>query len=136
MKKILAVPISLLTLVSAAQAQTNPLLGNWQIVGAIPAPWITPDKISSTIKEGNVRRFVKQKVAFSAKEVKSRDPLIALQAKNNLVATRGKPVALLGVEGLAVVDSGDAILVCRRDCAQDVRAVVSALEGAGLGDLR
>src|SRR6185503_956633 len=51
----------------------------------------------------------------------SRDPLIALHAKNNLVATQGKPVALVGVEGLAIVDSGDAILVCRRDCAQDVR---------------
>ena len=66
----------------------------------------------------------------------SRDPLIALRAKNNLVATRGKPVALIGVEGLAVVDSGDAILVWRRDCAQDVRSVVSLLEDSGLGRLK
>jgi mannose-1-phosphate guanylyltransferase len=66
----------------------------------------------------------------------SRDPVIALGSKNNLVATRGKPVALVGVEGLAVVDSGDAILVCRRDRAQDVRSVVSALDAAGLGDLK
>jgi mannose-1-phosphate guanylyltransferase len=45
-------------------------------------------------------------------------------------------VALIGVDGLAVVDSGDAILVCRRDRAQDVRTVVAALEEAGLGGLR
>jgi mannose-1-phosphate guanylyltransferase len=66
----------------------------------------------------------------------SRDPLIALRARNNLVATQGKPVALVGVEGLAIVDSGDAILVCRRDCAQDVRTVVSVLEDSGLGRLK
>jgi mannose-1-phosphate guanylyltransferase len=66
----------------------------------------------------------------------SRDPVIALDSRNNLVATHGKPVALVGVEGLAVVDSGDAILVCRRECAQDVRAVVSALDAAGLGALK
>jgi mannose-1-phosphate guanylyltransferase len=66
----------------------------------------------------------------------SRDPLVAVSSKNNVVASRGKPVALLGVEGLAVVDSGDAILVCKRERAQDVRAIVAALEAAGLGTLR
>ena len=66
----------------------------------------------------------------------SRDPVIAVSAKNNVVASRGKPVALLGVEDLAVIDSGDAILVCKRERAQDVRAIVAALETAGLGTLR
>jgi mannose-1-phosphate guanylyltransferase len=66
----------------------------------------------------------------------SRDPLIAVSARRNVVATRGKPVALLGVEDLAVVDSGDAILVCRRERAQDVRSIVSALERARLERLR
>jgi mannose-1-phosphate guanylyltransferase len=66
----------------------------------------------------------------------SRDPLIAVDARNNVVASGGKPVALLGVEDLVVVDSGDTILVCRRERAQEVRAVVSALDDAGLGRLR
>ena len=65
----------------------------------------------------------------------SRDPLIAVDSKGNVVASRGKPVALVGVEGLAVVDSGDALLICRRDQAQDVRRVVAALEEAGLHKL-
>jgi hypothetical protein len=36
---------------------------------------------------------------------------------------------------LAVVDSGDAILVCPRDRAEDVRRIVDALGPAGLKDL-
>ena len=66
---------------------------------------------------------------------RSRDPLVAVESENNVVATRGKPVALLGVSGLAVVDSGDAILVCPRDRAEDVRRIVDALGPAGLKDL-
>lgn len=66
----------------------------------------------------------------------SRDPLLAVDAGGNLVATNGKPVALLGVEGLVVVDAGDAILVCARDRCQDVRQVTARLEEAGLGRLR
>jgi len=65
----------------------------------------------------------------------TRDPLVAIDARNNVIAARGKPVALLGVSGLAVVDAGDAILICPRNRAQDVRAVVAALKGAGLGRL-
>jgi mannose-1-phosphate guanylyltransferase len=66
----------------------------------------------------------------------SRDPLVAIDARNNVVATRSKPVALLGVNDLAVVDSGDALLVCPRNRAQDVRAVVAALDAAKLGRFR
>lgn len=65
----------------------------------------------------------------------TRDPLVAIDARGNVVATRGKPVALLGVSGLVVVDAGDTILVCPRDRAQDVRAVVAALKDAGLEHL-
>lgn len=66
----------------------------------------------------------------------SRDPLLALDASGNVVASRGKPVVLLGVQDLVVVDAGDALLVCARDRCQDVRAVVGALDAAGLGKLR
>jgi mannose-1-phosphate guanylyltransferase len=62
----------------------------------------------------------------------TRDPLVAVDASDNVVATHGKPVALLGVSGLAVVDAGDAILVCPRSRAQDVRDVVAAVKAAGL----
>jgi len=61
----------------------------------------------------------------------SRDPLVAIDASGNVVASRGKPVALLGVRDLVVVDAGDALLVCPRSRCQDVRQVV-----ARLGDAR
>jgi mannose-1-phosphate guanylyltransferase len=66
----------------------------------------------------------------------TRDPLIALDASANVVATRGKPVVLLGVEGLVVVDAGDALLVCSRERCQDVKTAVARLDSAGLGELR
>jgi mannose-1-phosphate guanylyltransferase len=66
---------------------------------------------------------------------RSRDPLIAIDAADNVVATNGKPVALVGVSGLAVVDAGDALLVCPRERAQEVRRVVAALGPAGLEKL-
>jgi mannose-1-phosphate guanylyltransferase len=66
----------------------------------------------------------------------SRDPLIAIDSRNNVVASRTKPVALLGVSDLAVVDAGDALLICPRERAQEVRSVVAALERANLGQLR
>ncbi len=66
----------------------------------------------------------------------SRDPLVAIDARNNVVATRAKPVALLGVRNLAIIDAGAALLVCPRERAQDVRAVVAALADARLGRLR
>jgi len=66
----------------------------------------------------------------------SRDPVLAIDSRNNVVATRAKPVALLGVSGLAIVDAGDALLVCSRERAQDVRSIVSALDRAKLSRLR
>jgi hypothetical protein len=42
---------------------------------------------------------------------------------------------LIGVENVVVVDAGDAILVCRRDRAQDVRKLVAELKRRGRNDL-
>lgn len=47
----------------------------------------------------------------------------------------GRPVALLGVEGMAVVDTGDALLVARLDRSNEVRDVVAALKRAGRSDV-
>ena len=54
----------------------------------------------------------------------------------NLVWGRdGRPIALLGVEGLAVVDTGDALLVARLDRSNEVRRIVSALKRRGRSDV-
>jgi hypothetical protein len=38
---------------------------------------------------------------------------------------------LIGVEDLIVVNTDDALLICRRDRDQDVKAVVQELEKSG-----
>jgi len=59
---------------------------------------------------------------------------LALDARNNLVRST-KPVALVGVDDLVVVETADAILVLPRDRSQDVRLVIDALKKAGRTDL-
>lgn len=56
---------------------------------------------------------------------------LSLDSSNSIVVSDQGLVALLGVEDLIVVRSGNAVLVCRRDRAQDVRRVVEELGRAG-----
>jgi mannose-1-phosphate guanylyltransferase len=61
---------------------------------------------------------------------------IAIDSHNCFVrAPAGKIVALVGLDDVVVVDTGDALLICRKDRAQDVRHVVSALASSGRDDL-
>ncbi len=57
--------------------------------------------------------------------------LIALDARGCYVRSDGRLVALIGVEDLIVVDTPDALLICPRNRAQDVKAVVARLSEAG-----
>jgi mannose-1-phosphate guanylyltransferase len=70
------------------------------------------------------------------------DSAILVDAKDNLVedlrsdsSSRRKVIALVGVEGLCIVETDDALLVMPRERAQDVREVVQALKDSGRGDL-
>lgn len=65
----------------------------------------------------------------------SRGELLALDARSNYADAPGKLVALLGVEGLVVVDTPDALLVARRTHAQRVGEIVKALEARGRREL-
>jgi mannose-1-phosphate guanylyltransferase len=60
---------------------------------------------------------------------------IALDSHDNFVDARGKLVALVGVRGLIVVDTPDALLVASRDCAQQVGEIVKVLEKRNRHDL-
>lgn len=57
-----------------------------------------------------------------------RSDAIMVNAKNNIVLGDNKVIALVGVADLVVVDTKDALLVCNKDKAQDVKEVVSILE--------
>jgi mannose-1-phosphate guanylyltransferase len=51
---------------------------------------------------------------------------------NVVVSDDATLIATVGVSDLVVVKSGDAILVIRKDAAQDVRKVIDALSARGL----
>jgi mannose-1-phosphate guanylyltransferase len=53
--------------------------------------------------------------------------VVALDGGGNVVLGGRRVVALLGVDDLVVVDTEDALLVCPRARAQDVRRVVEEL---------
>jgi mannose-1-phosphate guanylyltransferase len=50
-----------------------------------------------------------------------------------VVSTTGRVVALIGLANVVVVDTPDAILVCARDRAQEVKQVVDELRDRGAG---
>ncbi len=62
-----------------------------------------------------------------------RAPVVAVDAARYVVFNPERLVALVGVDDVIVVDSPDALLICRRDRAQDVRKVVEELERRRLG---
>jgi len=62
--------------------------------------------------------------------------VLTQDARGNLVWGGGKRlVALLGVDGLAVIDTDDVILVTKLDRSPDVRNFVAALKAKGRDDL-
>jgi mannose-1-phosphate guanylyltransferase len=64
------------------------------------------------------------------------DGLVAIESEGNYVYTPGKMVALLGVNGLVVVETPDALLITTRDRSQDVSKIVRQVhEGLKREDL-
>ena len=60
---------------------------------------------------------------------------IDLDTNNSVVvAQSGRAVAMLGVRDVVVVDTPEALLVCRRDRAQDLKSVVDELKRRGETD--
>ena len=57
--------------------------------------------------------------------------LVPIDAENCLVYGDDRLVALVGVKDLVVVNTPDALMVCHRDRAQEVKKVVEALEADG-----
>lgn len=64
--------------------------------------------------------------------VVDKSTIVPLDSHGCLVLGGEKLVALLGVRDLVVVDTGDALLVCPKDRAQEVKSIVDELAGRGL----
>lgn len=60
---------------------------------------------------------------------------IAIDSTECLIYTEGRMVATVGVHGLIIVSTPDALLVCARERAQDVKRVVEELTRSGISAL-
>ncbi|HVR95277.1 MAG TPA: mannose-1-phosphate guanylyltransferase [Thermoanaerobaculia bacterium] len=60
---------------------------------------------------------------------------IAIDARDNLLFADAGTIAVVGVEGLVVVRTGDTVLVCPKERSQDVKKIVAELQARGRGDL-
>jgi mannose-1-phosphate guanylyltransferase len=61
--------------------------------------------------------------------------VINLDSSRCIVHSQDKPVVLLGVEDLIIVEEDDVLLVCKRDRSQDVKRLVELLRARGRDDI-
>ncbi len=57
----------------------------------------------------------------------ARGPAVSVDSHNNITVSNGRTIALCGVSDLVVVETDDAILVCHRNSAQNVKQLQSEL---------
>ncbi|CAB3805016.1 Alginate biosynthesis protein AlgA [Paraburkholderia ultramafica] len=87
---------------------TVPLVAGWSDVGAWDSVWDASSKDAS----GNVARG---RVMFDG-------------STNSFAHSEGRLVACVGVSGVVVVETADAVLVAAKDRVQDVKAIVGRLK--------
>ncbi len=87
----------------------------WSDVGS----WAAIPPLHEADEEGNV--------ALDA-------PVVTLDSRDCLVQGDGRLVTLIGLEGLVVVQTRDATLICPRERAEEVKQLVVRLEERGLDD--
>ncbi len=61
--------------------------------------------------------------------------LLAVDTRDTMVYADGRVVATVGVENLVIVETPDALFVCSRDRAQDVKLIVRSLQQEGAAEL-
>lgn len=75
-------------------------------------------------------RTVREVMAAAGERNTVRGRLVEVDSEGNLIyAPEGKVVAAIGLEGLAVIDTGDALLVCPLDRAHEVKRIVEMMDG-------
>ena len=60
---------------------------------------------------------------------------VGVETKNSIIYSSTKPITTVGVDGLVIVETDDAIMVCPKDKSQDVKKIVDELEKRGKNDL-
>jgi mannose-1-phosphate guanylyltransferase len=101
----------------ATNVATLPARFGWSDIGSWAELW----ELSSQDADGNVRLGAGQ--------------VLTADSRGNFVFANSRAVALVGVEDLVVVETEDAVFVCPRDRAQDVRLIVQRLRADGPTEL-
>lgn len=84
----------------------------WNDVGS----WASLDEVLPKDKDGNILI----------------GKCISLETKDTVVYSKDKLIATLGLNGIVVVDTEDAILISRKDKCQDVKKIVERLQKEGM----
>lgn len=100
----------------AEQVAVVPLRAGWNDVGS----WDALEGVLMPDADGNLV---------------TRSDLVAVDSYNNIVYCENKLVALVGVDDLVVVDTGDRILIGHRKQMQKVKEVVEQLRRRGRTDM-
>jgi mannose-1-phosphate guanylyltransferase len=99
----------------AARVAVVPVDIGWNDVGN----WATLSELLESDKAGNALRGEGRHLAQDIRD-------------SYIYASAGRLVAAVGLNGFVVVDTPDALLICPKDRAQDVRDVVDRLKADGL----
>jgi mannose-1-phosphate guanylyltransferase len=59
---------------------------------------------------------------------------IGFETKNSIIFGNGRLIATIGVDNLIIAETSDALLVCPKDKAQDVKNIVDMLKEKGMSD--
>ena len=98
------------------KAAVVPLDAGWSDVGAWSALWdISPRDGAGNVTQGDV---------------------LTHDVRDTLVLAQSRCVAAIGLEGAVVIETPDAVLVTRRDRAQDVKEIVSQLKKSGRSEYK
>jgi len=92
---------------------TIPVAVDWNDVGS----WSTLAKLLAMDKLENVFQ----------------GDVVALRSRRNFVRAFDRPIAMVGVENMVVVDTGDVLLVCPKSETESIRDVVGEFQKRGLG---
>ncbi|MHB9144492.1 MAG: mannose-1-phosphate guanylyltransferase [Symbiobacteriia bacterium] len=81
-------------------------IGSWDALGAI----FPPDEFGNIVKANHM----------------------GIQTRNSIIYGNDRLIATIGIDGLIIADTGDALLVCPKDKAQAVKEIVDMLKGKGM----
>lgn len=93
------------------KAVVVPYLGDWNDIGA----WAALYDLNDKDENGNVHQ----------------GDVLTHNAKNNFIRSESRLVAAVGVEGLAIVETKDAVVVVPREQAQEIKHIVAQLKALG-----